>query len=86
MPNTNCKRQNVKKNRIKKDAFFLSYSSLLNTGFSLRITYISLKRQIMYKSLFSKNTKYINLKLKQSRHMFKSANNLANVNGIFRAI
>ena len=78
---------NYKKHTIKKnDVFCLTYLILINVGFSKKIDYISLKYQISKKSLFSKNTKSINQKIKQSRHFFKKNNNLAYINGIKRAI
>jgi len=75
-----------KKNLIKKEIFYFISTTLRDIGFSSRTTYILLKRQYSCYNLLSTNTKSVNLKLKITRSKFKIANNLATLNGFYRAI
>jgi hypothetical protein len=74
-----------KKTSIQQEGFFLVSSNIFDVGFSQKIKYLRFKTSYYRFFVLSKNTKSINLKLKLSRSVFKTANNLANLNGFYRA-
>jgi hypothetical protein len=80
------KKVNFKKQALKNEIFFTVGSSLLDVGFSPKLTYFLLKRQFYGFYNLTKNTNSINLKVKMSRSRFKRANNLALLTGFYRAM
>jgi hypothetical protein len=75
-----------KKNLTKKEISFFISTTIRDVGFSSQTEYILLKRQYNCFNLLSTNTKSVNLKIKITRSKFKTASNLATLNGFYRAI
>jgi hypothetical protein len=75
-----------KKSLTKKEIFYFIGATVRDVGFSSQTEYILLKRQYNCFNLLSTNTKSVNLKIKITRSKFKIANNLAALNGFYRAI
>jgi len=75
-----------KKLTTKKEILNVICYGLTDAGFSSEIKYLSLKRK--YHSFFalSSNTKSLRLSLKLTKANFKQANNLAVLNGFYRAL
>jgi hypothetical protein len=72
--------------KINQEIRFVVCSNLLDLGFSSQILYFSFKRRFHTFHTRATNTKSINLNLKQSRSVFKTNNNLGNLNGFYRAL